>query len=72
MRPDPRCEVHTFDHTVDAAWAPPPYLHYHRVGLRSRSMAGGAEAKAAEAAAGAPTLSLPEIIQRFGRRAPEK
>ena len=49
------CEVHTFDHTVDADWVPPSYLNYHRIGL-----AGLVEENDID------MLSLPSIIDRLG------
>ncbi len=48
------CEVHTFDHTVDATWIPPGYLNYHRIGL---GQDGGVDDD---------MLSLPRIIDRLG------
>ena len=44
------CEVHTFDHSVEPRWVPPPYLSYHRVGL----------------GAGERMASLPQMVEKLG------
>ena len=49
------CEVHTFDHTVDAKWIPPHYLNYHRIGLGSQ-----------DSRVDDDTLGLLTIIDRLG------
>ena len=46
------CEVHTFDHSVEPRWVPPPYVSYHRVGLGQ----------------GERMASLPQLVEKLGHR----